>query len=94
VVESEDDAAPSEAGGGESSARAVAMNAEAQRKAAMRAAVHPRIPGDRCPSQGGSWVLRTTTQLPSSTLSSRWPAFALDLGVIVLDTETQARNAG
>jgi hypothetical protein len=65
------DVAPSKAGGGGGSARAVATNAEAQRNAATRAADHSRIPGDRRLSERDNGMLRTTTQLLSSALSSR-----------------------
>jgi hypothetical protein len=64
------DVAPSEAGGGGGSARAVATNAEAQRNAAAKAADHARIPGDRRLSERDNGMLRTTTQLLSSARAS------------------------
>jgi hypothetical protein len=84
--------APFEAGGGGSSARAVATNAEAQRKVATRATAHPRTPGDRRPSQRGSSMLRTPTQFRSSTLSLTWPSSFWNVRVLHLRPETQARN--
>jgi hypothetical protein len=60
-----------EAGAGESSARAVATNAEAQTNATTRATAHPRTPGDASRSDRGCCLLRSTAQLPSSTLLSR-----------------------
>jgi hypothetical protein len=88
------DVAPSEAAGGGGSARAVATNAEAQRNAATKAADHPRIPGDRRPSERDNGMLRTTTQLLSSALPSRWPLLAaLELRVSHLTPQTQATNA-
>jgi hypothetical protein len=85
--------APFETGGGGSSARAVATNAEAQRKVATRATVHPRTLGDRPRSHPGGWMLRTTTQFRSSTLSLTMPRL---LGVSEYchsEPETQAGNA-
>jgi hypothetical protein len=79
------------AGGRGSSARAVSTNAEAQRKAATRAAVHPKTRTDRRPSQRGSRTLKTTTELPSSTLSSQCPTVAFsNVEVLHLTPETQA----
>jgi hypothetical protein len=64
-VESEDNGAPSGAGGARSSAWAVATNAKAQRRAATKTDVQRRIPGDRRASQRGSWMLRTAIELRS-----------------------------
>jgi hypothetical protein len=64
-VESEDNAAPSGAGGARSSAWAVATNAKAQRRAATKTDVQRRILDDRRASQRGSWMLRTATELRS-----------------------------
>jgi len=64
-VESEDNGAPSGAGGARSSAWAVATNAKAQRRAATKTDVQRRIRDDRRASQRGSWMLRTATELRS-----------------------------
>jgi hypothetical protein len=85
--------APFETGGGGSSARAVATNAEAQRKVATRATVHPRTLGDRPRSHPGGWMLRTTTQFRSSTLSLTMPRLLGASEYCHSEPETQAGNA-
>ncbi len=78
-IEFEDETAPSEAGVGGSSARAVATNTDAQRTAASTAAVQPRNPGAPRRSQRGGWMLGTPTELPS--ISTLLTMAALPFGV-------------
>jgi hypothetical protein len=94
-IESEDETAPSEAGGRGSSARAVATNTDAQRTAPNTAAVQRRIPGAPRRSQRGGWMLGTPIQLPSISALLTMAAFPFGVSSIALDRPgARSRSTG
>jgi hypothetical protein len=74
VVESDDVAGASETDGEGFSARAVAANRDAPRRAASTATVQPTNPRTRRRSKRGDRMLGTATELPFISASSPWRA--------------------
>jgi hypothetical protein len=92
-IESDDVAAASETDGGASSARAVAANRDAQRKAASTASVQPTNPRPRRRSKRAVCMPGTATKLPSISGSSRWLRSLTELRVSHLTSGRQGCDA-
>jgi len=92
VVESDDVAGASATDGEGSSARAVAANRDAQRRAASTATVQPTSPRPRRRSTLGDRTLGTATELPSISASSQSLRSLSELRVLHLTSGAQDRD--
>ncbi len=92
VVESDDVAGASETDGEGSSARAVAANRDAQRRAASTATVQPTSPRPRRRLTLGDRTLGTATELPSISASSQSLRSLSELRVLHLTSGAQDRD--
>ena len=92
VVESDDVAGASATDGEGSSARAVAANRDAQRRAASTATVQPTSPRPRRRLTLGDRTLGTATELPSISASSQSLRSLSELRVLHLTSGAQDRD--
>jgi hypothetical protein len=93
VVESDEVAGASETDGEGLSARAVAANRAAQRRAASTATVQPTNPRPRRRSKRGDRMLGTATELPSISASFQLAHSLFELRVLHLPSGAQDRDA-
>jgi hypothetical protein len=93
VVESDDVAGASETDGEGLSARAVAANRDAQRRAASTATVQRTNPRPRRRSKRGDRMLGTAAELPSISASSQLVHSLFELRVLHLTSGAQGRDA-